>query len=373
MLMARAMAISASSSISMGAASAAAADGLAPSSSSFLVAPSSAPAGGAYDSAIDMARACWRRASSSSAPPIAAAASGAGAEASAAGLPSASTSMPSCLASSPSLLSSAPPSAAAASAAAAVARSCRARSSSMETRRAMASSGSMLGSIPPYSAKVSPPPPPPAAAPPGEPGIPAPPPPPPPPPMIGELTRTSEGRTPAGIVTRLHVLSPPSPDPLAASTSSCSRDSLVSCSPMQMTSMDTLFFLSWRPARWRVRDSMEPSSGLPTKTTTRWEPFLLRRCLRARLATWTEAEMSTPDEAESPAPRVGTPWRAARIFPMSSVGLTRSSAPVPPLPGPDPVVPAMAMTPTVDSGLDCVLALTSRLAASCCASIRVGM
>mmetsp|Transcript_31965 Transcript_31965/g.46580 ORF Transcript_31965/g.46580 Transcript_31965/m.46580 type:complete len:230 (-) Transcript_31965:475-1164(-) len=229
---------------------------------------------------MDIASACCKSASSSpisTSAPVSDFPSSAVGLASAAGVPDSSISIP-----SPSLDSSFPSSAAAAAAAAA-ARSCLALSSSILTRRAMASSGSMFGSTPPYSAKAPPisPPPPPPPIPPGEETAP----PPPPPWTIGLPTRTSLGSTPGGIVTRWHVLSPPSPpEPFAASTSSLSLGSFSSSSPMAITSIATLFFLSCFPARVSVRVSTLVR-GDPTNKTMRCAPFLLRRCLSASDAT----------------------------------------------------------------------------------------
>ena len=55
------------------------------------------------------------------------------------------------------------------------------------------------------------------------------------------------------------------------------------------------------------------------------------------------------------------------MFPMSSVGLTKTLAPAP-LP-----VDAMVRTPTEDSGFCCILAPTTKFAASCWLSCLVGV
>mmetsp|Transcript_18566 Transcript_18566/g.28658 ORF Transcript_18566/g.28658 Transcript_18566/m.28658 type:complete len:224 (+) Transcript_18566:596-1267(+) len=222
----------------------------------------------------------------------------------------------------------------------------------------MASSGSMLGSTPPYCAKVSPPPPPapPAAAAPISPPMGA-----ASPLKIGLVIRTSLGNTPAGMVTRWQFLSAPSSlalDPFAASTSSLNLGSLSPNSPIAMTSIKTLFFLSCFPALIKLRASAQVN-GDPTNRTILCAPFLFRRCFNANVATCTLAAISTASfPLRTISPQKGTPWSALRIFPRSSVGLTNSSAPEL---GPDEL---MAMTPTVDSGLDCVFWLTIMLAAS---------
>ena len=55
------------------------------------------------------------------------------------------------------------------------------------------------------------------------------------------------------------------------------------------------------------------------------------------------------------------------MFPMSSVGLTKTLAPAP------RPVDAMVRTPTDDSGFCCILAPTTKFAASCWLSCRVGV
>mmetsp|Transcript_7029 Transcript_7029/g.14341 ORF Transcript_7029/g.14341 Transcript_7029/m.14341 type:complete len:482 (-) Transcript_7029:84-1529(-) len=308
---------------------------------------------------IDMARACCKSASSSLSPrsiPGAAPAEGASSGETAS-----------------DISASAPSSFVSLDRAAAAMRSCRARSSSMLTRRAIASSGSMLGSTPPKSAKAlsapeeeapkSPPVAPAAAAAAADAAKAEPP---DPPWTIGEEARTSLGRTPGGMVTRWQERSSPSDErPLAASTRSRSFSSFSPSSPIATTSIETLFFLSWRPALARAFGSM-PASGDPMNKTMRWEPFLFFRCLRASDATWMAAVTSAlfffvfPGTRPKQAPLrlMWRSWTALRSFPTSSVGLTSSSVP--------------AATPTVDSGWDCVLAPTRRLAASCWASRRVG-
>mmetsp|Transcript_19035 Transcript_19035/g.29417 ORF Transcript_19035/g.29417 Transcript_19035/m.29417 type:complete len:296 (-) Transcript_19035:167-1054(-) len=261
---------------------------------------------------MDMAKACWRSkssslCSSSTAPPA-----------------EASTSM-----ASPLLASSAKLALASLlAAAAAAALSCRARSSSIDTRNAMANSGSILGSTPPNSAN------PPTSAtlapPPTSPAPMCMPPPPSPPCTIGLETRTSLGSTPGGMVTKWQL----SCVPLAALTSSFIFSSLPSFSPMRITSIATLFFFSCRPAL--VRAFASHVTGLPMKMITRCPPFLLRRCFNAKWATCTAAGISFPT---APLLRTGTPWSADKILPMSSVGLTNSSASF------------VVSTPTVFSGL----------------------
>mmetsp|Transcript_4949 Transcript_4949/g.11755 ORF Transcript_4949/g.11755 Transcript_4949/m.11755 type:complete len:335 (+) Transcript_4949:351-1355(+) len=245
--------------------------------------------------------------------------------------------------------SAAAPSAGAAPPSADAAASWRARSSSMEMRNAIASSGSRFGSMPPNSAKPPPPPPPPPVE--------ASPPPPPPPESLpwitGEDISTSDGTTPAGIATKFELSLA-----FAASTKARSLSALPSRSPSTTTSTAILFFLRSFPTFTSAFCSA--STGLPTKSTILCAPFLFLLCLRANCATWT------------PSTKFNWPPTDAlcsefRMLPMSSVGLTSTLAPAP------RPVDAMVRTPTDDSGFCCIFAPTTRLAASCWLSCRVGV
>mmetsp|Transcript_14152 Transcript_14152/g.41701 ORF Transcript_14152/g.41701 Transcript_14152/m.41701 type:complete len:220 (-) Transcript_14152:123-782(-) len=218
----------------------------------------------------------------------------------------------------------------------------------MDTRRAMASSGSMFGST--GKSPMPPPVPAPPNASPAPPGAaPIMPPPPMPSETMGDVMSTSAGTQPAGIVTRLLL-----PSWFTALTNSSSFSWLSSTWPMLTTSTAILFFLRALPAL--VRDLTSLSMGEPMKTTMRWAPFLFRRCLSAKAATWT------PSARFRFLPNMLTSCSEFRILPMSSVGDTRTSGPL----------PARDMTPTVDSAFACILALETRLAASCMASSLLG-
>mmetsp|Transcript_19520 Transcript_19520/g.62578 ORF Transcript_19520/g.62578 Transcript_19520/m.62578 type:complete len:410 (-) Transcript_19520:104-1333(-) len=213
-------------------------------------------------------------------------------------------------------------------------RSASARASSMDTRRARASSGSRLGSTPPNSEKAPMPPPPPLPSSPV---------------MTGDVISTSEGSTPLGMVIRWELLFLST-----AAMKASSLASLVSCSPMLTTSTATLPFLSCL-AIFTKRFS-SASIGLPTKTTIRCPPFLFFLCLSASCAICRPA-------AKSALPPILMPVDAVRMRPMSSVGEQSTCTPG----------PAIVRMPTVLSGFCWVLLPHTRLAASCWASMRVGV
>mmetsp|Transcript_3243 Transcript_3243/g.10055 ORF Transcript_3243/g.10055 Transcript_3243/m.10055 type:complete len:304 (-) Transcript_3243:21-932(-) len=270
---------------------------------------------------MDMASACWRRASSSSTSGTAGS-SGAGSAGGSSAAADCSVGR-------------------SASRCAAAAACWRARSSSIETRRAMASSGSRFASTPPKLAAPASG----ASAAAVEPW----------PPSgwtTGEEMRTSEGTTPGGIWTKFELSCE-----VAASTNCRSLSAEASSDPRRTTSTAMLFFFSSFPALTRAFASA--STGDPTNSTSRCPPFLLRRCFSASCATWTPSTKLS-------LPAIDASWSDARILPMSSVGDTRTRAP--------PRRPTLAIvrTPTEFSAFCCIFAPTTKFAASCCDSCRVG-
>mmetsp|Transcript_9655 Transcript_9655/g.15845 ORF Transcript_9655/g.15845 Transcript_9655/m.15845 type:complete len:206 (-) Transcript_9655:218-835(-) len=205
----------------------------------------------------------------------------------------------------------------------------------METRSAIASSGSKLGSTPPNSANA--PVPPLAAA-----ALEPPPPPLPSSPVtIGEVIKTSDGRTPCGIVTRWLLLFL-----FTASINACNFGAFSSDSPILTISTATFPFFSCFAILTNFFSSA--SIGLPIKTTTRCPPFLFFRCLSASCAI-----CSPPGKFVFP-PTL-TLAEAVRIFPISSVGEHSTCTPD----------PAIVSIPTVLSGFCWVLLPQTRFAASC--------
>mmetsp|Transcript_12010 Transcript_12010/g.50523 ORF Transcript_12010/g.50523 Transcript_12010/m.50523 type:complete len:223 (+) Transcript_12010:1913-2581(+) len=221
----------------------------------------------------------------------------------------------------------------------------------MDTRSASASSGSTLGSIPnsmpspglsPLAAAAAP-----AAAAAAKALVP-----PSSPCMIGDVMSASASTAPvsAGTVSRcelsLELTAPMNASSLALDSS------LEAASPKATTSTATLFFFSFLPIFTSAACST--SSSLPQKSTMRWRWFLFWRCLSASCATCRPVTLSAPSS--------GRPCSAVRILPRSVVGVTTT----------DDALPAIVITPTVFSGLACVLAPHRMLMASACAWKRVG-
>ena len=95
--------------------------------------------------------------------------------------------------------------------------------------------------------------------------------------------------------------------------------------------------------------------GLPTNSTMRCRWFLFCGCLSASCAICTAADRLA-------SPSICRPCIELSTRPRSGVGVTSTRG----------VLPAMVSTPTVFSGLACVLAPASRLTASACAWKRLG-
>mmetsp|Transcript_635 Transcript_635/g.1565 ORF Transcript_635/g.1565 Transcript_635/m.1565 type:complete len:213 (+) Transcript_635:1055-1693(+) len=107
----------------------------------------------------------------------------------------------------------------------------------------------------------------------------------------------------------------------------------------------TLFFFSFLAILTSL--SLSSATGLPTKITTRWRWFLFWRCLRHSWAICTAV-------ASLHSPSISTSCMLCNTLPRSGVGVTSTRG----------VLPAIANTPTVFSGLACVRAPASRLTAS---------